>query len=188
MTAFGCVGSTIRLRSGIYLDLADPQPESITPEDIAGALSKICRFGGQINAFYSVAEHCCRCAFQAGIDGLPLELCRSVFLHDAAEAFCGDMVKPLKELLPGFSEIELRIERAIEQRFGVDLTGKEAKAAIRKIDWEALIAERKSLFSADDVEWSGEKSVRPLGWKIHPLNPSGAEHEWFVTAERLGIN
>lgn len=44
---FGCVANSIRLRSGRYLDLADPKPDQFTLDDIAGALSKICRFGGQ---------------------------------------------------------------------------------------------------------------------------------------------
>ncbi len=53
---FGCGANTIKLRSGKYLDLKDPQPDQFDFEDIAGALAKICRFGAQCNEFYSVAE------------------------------------------------------------------------------------------------------------------------------------
>ena len=100
--AFGCVRNTIRLRSGIYFDLADPKPEQIEITDIAGALSKICRFGGHCYRFYSVAEHCYHCSMVA--EASPLAL----LLHDAAEAFTGDIVKPLKIMLPEFAAIERR--------------------------------------------------------------------------------
>mgnify|MGYP000629654760 FL=1 len=57
MGAFGCVNNTIRLVSGHYLDLANPMPDQFEIDDIAGGLSRICRFGGQCPQFYSVAEH-----------------------------------------------------------------------------------------------------------------------------------
>src|SRR5581483_7354063 len=111
--AFGCINNTIRLRSGRYLDLADPRPDQFAFADIAGGLSKICRFGGQINHFYSVAEHCWHCCKLAGADGQCLETQVAVLMHDAAEAFCGDVVKPLKIMLPEYAEIERRVEAAI---------------------------------------------------------------------------
>lgn len=101
--AFGCVGNTIRLRSGLYLNLADPRPEQFTFGDIAGALSKICRFGGQIERLYSVAEHCVHCCDLARREGQNLDTQAAALMHDAAEAFCGDVVKPLKIMLPRFS-------------------------------------------------------------------------------------
>jgi len=172
-TAFGCVGSTIRLRSGIYFDLADPQPESITPEDIAGALSKICRFGGQINAFYSVAEHCCRCAFQAGIDGLPLELCRSVFLHDAAEAYVVDVPRPLKRFLPGYKEIEREVARAIEKRFGLPVDIFE-HGAVKHFDEVLLATEARDIMGGQSA---GKWTLRapPLTERAEPLDSAAAE-------------
>lgn len=184
-TAFGCVNNTIRLRSGHYFDLAEPKPDQFTLSDIAGALSKICRFGGQIDRFYSVAEHLINCDYQARQDGLPLDVRKAVFLHDATEAFCGDMVKPLKMMLPQYSAIEARIEAAIGERFGVDFEAH--KDAVRKIDQEMLIAERRALFSADSVEWTGESEVRKLNINFRCLPPHDAHVEWFWTAKDLGL-
>jgi hypothetical protein len=84
--AFGLVGSRIKLGSGIYFDLADPRPEQIDLRDIAGALSKICRFGGHCRQFYSVAEHLVLCKHQAERDKLSSAEIKAVFLHDATEA------------------------------------------------------------------------------------------------------
>lgn len=100
MSNFGCINNTIRLRSVRYFDIANPQPDQFTLKDIAGALSKICRFGGHCPRFYSVAEHLVHCAEQAEKDRLPKHTRIAVFAHDFTEAFCGDVVKPLKVLLP----------------------------------------------------------------------------------------
>lgn len=185
-TAFGCVSTTIRLRSGLYLDLDDPKPEQFRFADIAGALSKICRFGGQIEHFYSVAEHLCHCTTQARIDGLLLPTQRAVFLHDAAEAFIGDVVKPLKIMLRDYQPIEYAMEKAIGCKFGVDFDA-EAEA-VRKIDRELLIAERRALFSADNITWPGEDKVRHVNHEFGCWNPKRAEENYWASARALGID
>ena len=182
---FGCYRNTIKLRSGVYFDLANP-PDDFTFADIAGALSKICRFGGQIDKFYSVAEHCWHCCRQAEKDGLPIETQRSILLHDAAEAFIGDVVKPLKVMLPAYKEIELRIEAAIAKKFGVDFTRDEA--AIGKIDREMLIAERHSMFSRDSVLWTGENEVRRISPDFRCWDHISAEANFVSLAINTGIN
>lgn len=183
--AFGCVGNTIRLRSGRYFDLSDPQPDQIEFSDIAGALSKICRFGGQIERFYSVAEHCYHCGLVAMHDGLSPDAIKAVLLHDATEAFVGDMVKPLKVMLPEYSEIELRVERAIEQKFDVDFAAHAE--AVREIDFAMLIAERRAMFSVDDVQWTGEENARRLRVQFPCWNPPEAEAMLVIRARNAGI-
>ena len=79
----------------------EPRIDDVDIEDIAHGLAYQCRFNGQTNAFYSVAQHSLIVAAL-----VPEELRFAALLHDAAEAYLGDMVKPLKVLLPGFSEIE----------------------------------------------------------------------------------
>lgn len=182
---FDCVNNTIRLRSGRYFDLADPQPDQFEFSDIAGALSKICRFGGQIEHYYSVAEHCWHCAEQARKDGLPLETQVALLMHDAAEAFCGDMVKPLKIMMPGYAEVEARIESAIAERFQIDFRREEF--LVRKIDHEILIAERRYLFSRDDVEWIGEREVRKIDVDFWCWSPGTAEAQFTSLARFIGI-
>lgn len=180
--AFGCVGNTIRLRSGCYLDLSDPREDQFTLEDIAGGLSKICRFGGQIECFYSVAEHSYWCGHQAACDGLSRDEICAVLFHDAAEAFVGDVVKPLKLMLGEFGRIERRIEGVLERKFGVNF-GKHKKV-IRKIDNEMLIAERRAMFSADDVQWAGEETVRRLTHQFGRWTPQYAEDVFLNAAKQ----
>lgn len=183
--AFACIKNTIRLRSGLYFDFVDPKPEQFTLEDIAGALSKICRFGGQANYFYSVAEHCVHCACQAAKDGLPLDTQIAVLLHDASEAFVGDVVKPLKIMLSEYAVIEDRVENAIAEKFLIDF--RREKASIREIDHAMLIAERRAMFSKDDVTWFGENEVRVLDVEFECWEPRQAEAMFMKTARMIGV-
>lgn len=180
---FGCVQNTIRLRSGRYFDFIDPKPEQFELGDIAGALSKICRFGGQCPQFYSVAEHSVHCAWQAFADSHPPDVCMAVLFHDAAEAFCGDVVKPLKIMLTEYSGIEDRVEKVIGDSLGIDFAAHSQ--IIREIDHAMLIAERRSIFSADGVAWFGENDVRRLNVGFHFWQPDMAEVHFLRTAEEL---
>ncbi len=185
-TVFGCVGNTIKLCSGKYFDLADPKPEQIDIQDIGSALAKICRFGGHCRRFYSVAEHLIHCKEQAEQDNLTPQEIAAVFLHDATEAYVGDMVKPLKIMLPEYQNIEARVEAAIGARFGIDF--ERHAAAVKKIDREMLIAERREMFAADEKTWYGEKEVRRLidvRWMY--LAPTYVEGEFIRAARDLGL-
>ena len=185
MNTFGCVANTIKLRSGKYLDLVDPKPDQFDFADIAGALSKICRFGGQCEYFYSVAEHSYHCARQAQRDGLPLDTQIAVLMHDAAEAFIGDVVKPLKIMLPEYAEIEKRMEAAIAEKFLIDFD--RESHSVRKIDHEMLIAERRTMFGSDNTIWAGENEVRRLYVEFYKWGPQEAETAFCRMARLIGI-
>lgn len=180
---FGCVGNTIRLRSGRYLDLRRPQPDQFTFADIAGGLSKICRFGGQCERFYSVAEHSYHCARQAMKDGLTIREQQCVLMHDAAEAFIGDIVKPLKIMLPDYAHLETLMENCILNKYDLDCDPN----LIREIDHAMLIAERRGMFSPDSETWTGENSVRKLSVDFKFWTPNEAEEMFVWRARELGI-
>jgi hypothetical protein len=184
--AFGCIKNTIRLRSGTYFDFLNPQPDQFTLADIAGALSKICRFGGQCDHFYSVAEHSVHCCRQARADGLPLDTQLAVLFHDAAEAFVGDVVKPLKIMLPEYATIEDRVEAVIAEKFGIDF--RRYREQVREIDHAMLIAERKEKFSHDDVDWFGERDVRPLNIDFAIWGPAEADDRFIHEAKLIGVS
>ena len=153
----GCRGNTLRLASGSYFDLCNPEGSVIDINDIAESLSKICRYGGHGTGFYGVAEHSVHVADLCIRDGHPKEACLAALLHDAPEAYVGDVIKPLKIMLPEYSAIELRIDKAICRRFSIE-HGKYHDL-IKKYDHEMLFCEKRTLFPEDAEKWHGENVV-----------------------------
>jgi hypothetical protein len=102
--------------TGRKIDLIEPTPEMICIDDIAHALSNICRFGGHTRQFYSVAQHSVLvCAV------VPDHLKQVALLHDAAEAYTGDIIKPLKVMIESVIEpIESRFALAIFQKYRIN--------------------------------------------------------------------
>lgn len=109
----------ILVHSGHLIDLENLRPEDIHIQDIAHALSNVCRFGGHIPRFYSVAQHSC---FVAELMPHPGRL--EGLMHDAAEAYIGDMVTPIKHLpaMYGFRALEEKVQSAIAKTFGLGLS------------------------------------------------------------------
>lgn len=106
----------IETRSGRRVDLLKPTPEMIDIDDIAHALSNICRFNGHTRRSYSVAEHSVFVAMH-----VPQQLTLAGLLHDAAEAYIGDITRPLKLLIRElYGPIEAGFERAIGDKFNID--------------------------------------------------------------------
>ncbi len=114
--------------------LEQPRIDDVAIEDIAHGLAYQCRFNGQTKTFYSVAQHSLMV-----MSLVPEHIQFSALLHDAAEAYLGDMVKPLKNLFPEFSRIETRVMEIIGDRFCVDLTHLDAR--IKHADHIALATE-----------------------------------------------
>jgi hypothetical protein len=175
------------LRSGNYFDFANPTPDQVLLSDIAGALSKVCRFGGQINKpFYSIAEHCLNCERLAKLDGHDIGIRAAVLFHDAAEAFCGDVVKPLKVMLePNYQIVEARVANAIAERFSIDFDGNEA--VVKQYDHIALFAEKRALFDGHVGPWPGEETVRHVDFDVQCWWPAEAEARFVDAARELGI-
>ncbi len=161
-------GPTILLQSGNYFDFLDPWHSQFTIEDIAHGLSHCCRFAGQCDRFYSVAEHS---VFVSDI--LPIEYAYAGLLHDAAEAFIGDVTRPLKALLPTFKEIERDIEAAIFERFDVPPA---SGGIIKQADLRALAAEQQLMMPAHDDSWACLAGIDPpaMSWSVG-LSPTSAK-------------
>ncbi len=127
----------VSTRCGVMFCLTNPRSQDVRSIDIAHALSRIYRFGGHTSRPYSVAEH------SVWVSKLVQPEHRlAALLHDAAEAYVGDMVAPLKAMLPGFSVIERRIHEAICERFGIS---PEIPEEVHAADRVALATEAKQL-------------------------------------------
>lgn len=131
--------------SGARIDLSDPDPASIRIADVAGALSRICRFGAQIEQFYSVAEHALlvsRLVVEAGRPDLAL----AALHHDSHEAYICDLPTPVKRCLgDSLSEYRLlgdRLDDAIAAALGFPRPRNDLdEAVIKRADRRALLAE-----------------------------------------------
>ena len=148
--------------------LTNPHIDDVDVEDIAHGLAYQCRFNGQTREFYSVAQHSLMV-----MSLVPQELQFSALLHDAAEAYLGDMVKPLKNLFPEFSVIEARVMEIIGHRFGLDLT--HLDPAIKQADLIALATEKRDLMPHSVETWSYLQGVFPLPLTIQAMNPQEAK-------------
>ena len=133
----------ILTHTGIKFDLQNPTADMICLEDIAHALSNICRFTGHSKHFYSVAEHSIKCASVAMRLGRDKYLQRAVFLHDAHEAYIGDVSRPLKLFLRDYREIEEKLQLLVSARF--DLICKPNDPDITYIDGCMLEVEMQEL-------------------------------------------
>ena len=184
MENFGCLGSTIKVHAGHYVDLLNPKSEDIDLESIAHALSNTCRYGGHSPRFYSVAEHSYHAARLALMDDPNnSELARSVLLHDAAEAYVGDMVKPLKVEMPDFCEAEGRFEAAISARFDVDLVTHHNK--IKHYDRVMLKTEKLAMWPDDKVSWAVFDDVPESEILLRYWSPAFARQEFLCMAAGL---
>lgn len=106
--------SSISTISGKFFDILKPEDYEFDIDEIATALSNICRYTGHVEKFYSVAEHSVLVSRL-----VPPRLALTGLLHDASEAFVGDVSSPLKKLLPEYREIEERVQQAIANQFSV---------------------------------------------------------------------
>lgn len=164
--------------SGNIIDLAAPTPAQISIEDIAHALSNVCRFGGHCSPFYSVAQHSVLVAALA-----PQELKFAALLHDAPEAYLGDVIKPLKVLLKEhYSTLEARFEYAIGVKYQID---PEHLLLLKAYDRQALDLETAAFQDGNTGPLLAVLSDHFLlnnGWA---WNPPAAEQEFLIAFQEL---
>lgn len=114
-------GAWLQTFTGRRVSVLSPQPEEIFIEDIMPSISKQCRFNGHCNVFYSVAQHCVLGAQFAMYHWKSKEVAKEFLLHDATEAYMGDLIRPVKVMLPEFGVVEAGFWKAISTRFGLPL-------------------------------------------------------------------
>ncbi len=153
--------------SGGRFDYEAPELTEIHISDIAHALSQLCRFTGHTRRFYSVAQHSVLVSHL-----VPPEHALAGLLHDAHEAFVGDMATPLKDLVPDYRVIEARAWEAVAARLGVDPI---LPACVKRADIIALATERRDLLPRDGRVWAILENVVPCLERIEPLGPEAAE-------------
>lgn len=175
--------------SGQAMAILEPRPEQIKLIDIAHHLARVCRFGGACNTFYSVADHSVYVSLH-----VPSHLQKRALLHDAAEAYLGDIISPLKALLPDYQAIEEIWEGVIATAFDLPCL---SHPAIKRADLAAVQSERSLLLpktlipgEANDL-WEAftAKTSRECGQlSIAPSpTPQVAQERFLHQAQVLGL-
>lgn len=173
--------------SGRFVDLSNPQPDTIVLEDIAHGLSHTCRYNGQIE-FYSVAEHAVAVSERLETLGYTREMCMIGLHHDDAEAYLGDVTRPLKSLLqPAYGVLTKRMEMTIAAALDLPmLVDPLGFSAVKDADNWALLREAKVLLPSMGEGWAGHgcnwdfdldvlTESKPSNWGPSCLSPTDAE-------------
>ncbi len=165
----------------------DSKVEDICIEDIAHSLSLLCRFNGHCTEFYSVAQHS---VFVSNLVGKREEktdiffkrLARLGLLHDAAEAYLGDIVSPIKT--PKDINREYDILQMVGLAVGWDAILLNGWQEVKRVDKFALACEKTVLMS-HYLEWPGITNVDPMTVKIIPQSPKEAEESFLKRFSEL---
>lgn len=158
--------SWIQTVTGKHFNFINTDPASIGIEDIAAALSNICRFTGHLPDFYSVAQHSVHVSYL-----VPPEFALEALLHDAAEAYCNDISTPLKALLPEYRAIEDQVDAVIRSKFGLPPA---ISIPVKYADLIMLATERRDFDLDDGTPWPCLEGIPVAEFTISPLNPRQA--------------
>lgn len=155
----------------------DPREDEICIDDIAHALSNICRFNGHTRRFYSVAEHCCHVA-----DLMPSWSKFEGLMHDASEAYLCDLPRPLKRS-QGFAEkylgAEDRLMRVIAKKYGFQYP---MSINVKDGDNRLLATEADQLMSPIHPEWKDHYDKVP-NLLLPCWSPEEAKKEFYKRFE-----
>lgn len=147
------------------------RPEAIDIRDIAHALSHICRYTGQVNMFFSVAQHSLLVAEK--MPGGPAKKLVAL-LHDAAEAYMSDLSSPLKKWLEhegslAYSTTQDKITAAIYNKFGVT----DIPSDVRLYDLAACVFEAEGFMGRSPGELQAYGFPMEVQGLWQPWDPRG---------------
>lgn len=180
--------SWILTANGNELDMAYPQAQKVVLADVAHALSQINRFNGHCRRPYSVAEHSL----------LVLDIVERLFattantnhrlaalMHDAHEAYIGDLATPLKQLVGAdWMVLEHRLERVIRSAWALHMPAHEFASAIKQADLIALATERQQLMPLSPSLWECLVHVQPVTW-VDLMSPERLAMPWQDWRDRF---
>lgn len=171
----------IELLSGTMFNYNDPGSSDVTIDDIASALSNVCRFAGHLPRFYSVAQHAVNVSLivdqahrKAGL------------MHDTAEAFTNDLPTPLKFAVPVFKQLEVSIESAMGQKFGFQYP---LSPEVKYADAQMLLIEKEDIKQCfahwevlDGIEVTELDRAKVM---IAPMTPEQAKAAFLMRWEEV---
>lgn len=156
--------------------------QGVRISDIANGLALTCRYSGQgdVEKFYSVAEHSVLMAEYALQDVGP-HAAMYALLHDAAEAYMGDLVPAVKNALGGsWKSIEDGITDCIMRKYSVR---QDFKRYVKVLDMRMVPVE-KAVLMRHPQEWPSDV-VEPLPVCLRLQTPAEAKVSFLLMWEEL---
>jgi hypothetical protein len=135
--------------SGKIIDICNPTIADLDILDIAYGLSNVPRFAGQV-PFISVAKHSLHVS-----DLSPPELKLAALLHDASEAYIGDMISPIKNQMKEYLKLEEQIMAMVSAKWNIDPN----HDTIKYYDKMVLNIEKQLLFFQKDFRREDQKET-----------------------------
>ena len=178
----GRQGAWMQVNSGGRFFPMDPRLGEIKANDIANGLALTCRYGGQgdVNRFYSVAEHSVLMTDYACYDKQPVETQLCCLLHDASEAYAGDVIRSMKLALgESYSKVEDHIQLIILLKYGISNSVWERnRAYVKELDCRIVPLEKRALFGDRAQGWAFDTFEPLKGITIRNWYPQQAKLEF----------
>jgi len=170
----------VQTYTGRMVDILAPQPDEILIEDIAHALANQCRFNSHTSRYYSVAQH------SILVSDLAEELTENkqaalyALLHDAHEAYLGDVVRPVRGQLKNYDKLAATMQHAIDACSDIwidfrwsPLATEALDQLIKACDDIALATEARDLMPGGP--WVDQIDAQPMTRIISPVSPDIAK-------------
>ena len=149
--------------TGVRFNLADPKPEDVCIEDIAHALALQTRFNGHCGFFWSVGQHSLLADAYLDKQNRTDRIVMLGLLHDAAEAYTGDVTSPVKALCPQVRELEARVMVVVYEGLGIEPPNEHEYKWVKEADIAAITIEAGVVMSSRG-EWWGLPEVAESVW------------------------
>ena len=167
--------SAIHTFSGKKIDPCAPDSAALSVEDIAHALSLICRAGGHFPQFYSVCQHSVACAKEAAARGYSVRLQLLCLLHDASEAYLADITRPVKAQLPQYGDYEARLQGLIYETCAGGAPTADEQKQLSAVDDCMLRAEFLHFMDVDLLPNGGTLLTAPP-FSLQPFDEAAGEY------------
>ena len=169
--------SAIHTFSGKTIDPCAPDSAALSVDDIAHALSLICRAGGHFPQFYSVCQHSVACAREAAARGYGARLQLLCLLHDASEAYLADITRPVKAQLPQYESYEARLQGLIYETFAGGAPTAQEQKQLSAVDDCMLRAEFLHFMNVDLLP-HGETLLTAPPFSLQPFDEAHHSSKW----------
>ena len=151
--------------TGRIVDAFDLRVQDINRHDIAIGLANTCRWGGQTRRWFSVAQHSVWAAWVADQLCFDGNISTYALLHDAHEAYMGDIIQPNRKRLlvqerglvrASFESKESNAFRVILDSFELPYPTEAQRALIEICDRVSQLVELDAIFRGES-DW-----VKPI--------------------------